>query len=71
MSRGFTPEGKPRSPITERSAPKHCPAPFRSALVPYAMIALARKFLEVICGTLRHNWIFDNSPRFVLASGRG
>jgi len=36
-----------------------------------AIIALARKFLGIIYKTLRHNWIFTDFPRFVLANGRG
>lgn len=34
-----------------------------------AIIALARKFLGVIYKTLKHNWIFEDFPRFVLADG--
>jgi len=34
-----------------------------------AIIALARKFLGVIYKTLKHNWIFADFPRFVLANG--
>jgi transposase len=34
-----------------------------------AIIALARKFLRVIYRTLKHNWVFEDFPRFVLANG--
>jgi len=34
-----------------------------------AIIALARKFLGIIYKTLKHNWIFEDFPQFVLANG--
>jgi hypothetical protein len=34
-----------------------------------AIIALASKFLRVIYKTLKHNWVFEDFPRFVLADG--
>ena len=32
-----------------------------------AIIALARKFLGIIYGTLKNNWVFEDFPNFVLA----
>ena len=32
-----------------------------------AIIALARKFLDVIYHTLKNNWVFENFPKFVIA----
>jgi transposase len=34
-----------------------------------AIIALSRKFLGIIYKTLKNNWIFEDFPQFVLASG--
>jgi len=33
-----------------------------------AIIALSRKFLGIIYKTLKYDWIFEDFPRFVLAS---
>ena len=32
-----------------------------------AIIALARKFLGIIYRTLKHDWVFEDFPRFVIA----
>jgi hypothetical protein len=32
-----------------------------------AIIALARKFLGIIYRTLKHKWVFEDFPNFVLA----
>ena len=32
-----------------------------------AIIALARKFLGIICRTLKNKWVFEDFPNFVLA----
>jgi transposase len=34
-----------------------------------AIIALARKFLGIIYHTLKHNWVFEDFPNFVLQEG--
>lgn len=34
-----------------------------------AIIALARKFLSIIYRTLKHKWVFEDFPNFVLAEG--
>jgi len=35
----------------------------------WAIIALARKFLGIIYRTLKHQWVFEDFPNFVLAEG--
>jgi len=35
-----------------------------------AIIALAKKFLGVIYQTLKHNWVFEDFPNFVIAGAR-